>query len=407
MIVKNTTSKNGPLAGLKVLDFTTLLPGPFATMTLADLGAEVVRVESHTRVDPVRKLAPVTDGISAAHGYLNRNKRSLALDLKQAAGVEIVRQLVKEYDIVVEQFRPGVMTRLGLGYEALREVNPALIYCSVTGYGQTGPYRDRAGHDLNYLSIAGLASHTGRDAPLPLGVQVADIGGGSLYAGIAILAALAHRNRTGEGQHVDVSMTDAAFSWHAGAGAAFLAGGAEPGYGTERLNGGSYYDYYETSDGRHFSVGSLEPQFMQAFCDAMGHPEWVPLAAMKDQTDLKQRIAAVFRSKTFAAWQAVFIAVDCCVEPVLTLDEATRHPHMVDRSMVVDVPSTGARSVRQAAHPVRYSATSPVYRHGGEPLGHESRAILAQLGYSDDDIAQLEAQGVTHLADTSAANCPR
>jgi alpha-methylacyl-CoA racemase len=391
----------GPLDGLKILDFSTLLPGPFATMMLADLGADVIRVESPTRVDSVRQQPPVKDGISAMHGYLNRNKRSLALDLKQPAGVEIVRRLVEEYDIVVEQFRPGVMARLGLDYARLREINPKLIYCSITGYGQDGPYRDRAGHDINYLAVAGVASYTGRDGPLPLGVQVADVAGGSLHATLAILAALAHRHRTGEGQYLDVSMTDAAFSLNAMTGAAWLAGGRLPGYGTERLNGGIFYDYYETADGRHLSVGSLEPQFLKTLCETLGHPEWIALGEGRgpgEQRELKDAIAGAIRGKTFHEWNAIFAEVDCCVEPVLTLEEAAQHPQLAARGMVVEVPDGAGASTPQFAHPVRYTATQPMYRHAGEPLGQQSATILAGLGYGQDRIAELAAQGVVKLA---------
>jgi crotonobetainyl-CoA:carnitine CoA-transferase CaiB-like acyl-CoA transferase len=200
----------GPLASLKVLDFSTLLPGPFASLLLADMGAEVLRIESPTRPDLLRNLPPHDHGMSTGHAYLNRNKRSLALDLKQPQAVEVVKRLVAEYDIVLEQFRPGVMDRLGIGYDALKAINPRLIYVAITGYGQTGPLRERAGHDINYLALSGVASYTGRqgDGPLPLGVQVADVAGGSLHGVIGLLAAVVARQQTGQGQYVDVSMTD-------------------------------------------------------------------------------------------------------------------------------------------------------------------------------------------------------
>ena len=394
---------SGPLAGLKILDFSTLLPGPFATLALADLGAEVIRIESPTRGDPVRRLAPQRHGVSAAHAWLNRNKRSLALDLKRPEAIEVVHRLLHTHDIVVEQFRPGVMARLGLDYARLRAVNPALIYCSITGYGQDGPYRDRAGHDINYLSVAGAASHSGRNTPegggpAPLGIQVADVAGGSLHAALAILAALAHRHRTGEGQYLDVSMTDAAFSLNAMSGAAYLAGGAAPRPESERLNGGSFYDYYATADGRHFSVGSLEAQFLQRFCAAMEHLEWLALA-QTDMPALKRHIAQAFRSQPFAHWCERFAQVDCCVEPVLTLEEAATHPQLRARGMVIDVPVPDAGgTLRQIAHPVRYSATPPVYRHAGGALGKEGRDILNALGYDDAQVATLAASGVTASA---------
>src|SRR5690606_25413935 len=236
----------GPLSSLKILDFSTLLPGPFASMLLADMGAEVLRVESPSRMDLVRLLPPHDQGVSASHAYLNRNKRSIALDLKQPAALEVVRQLLQEHDILIEQFRPGVMDKLGLGYQALKAINPRLIYVSITGYGQTGPYKERAGHDINYLALSGLASYTGRreSGPLPLGVQVADIAGGSHHAVMGLLAAVIQRQQTGEGQHVDISMSDCAFSLHALAGAGYLASGVEPDMENQALNGGSFYDYY-------------------------------------------------------------------------------------------------------------------------------------------------------------------
>ncbi|MDF3846095.1 CaiB/BaiF CoA-transferase family protein, partial [Pseudomonas citronellolis] len=351
----------GPLASLKVLDFSTLLPGPFASLLLADMGARVLRVESPTRMDLVRVLPPHDDGVSASHAYLNRNKRSIALDLKRPEAVEVVKQLVREYDIVLEQFRPGVMDKLGVGYEALKAINPKLIYVSITGYGQTGPYRDRAGHDINYLALAGVASYTGRrdTGPLPLGVQLADIAGGSLHGVMGLLAAVIHRQQTGEGQQVDISMTDCAFSLNGMAGAGYLACGVEPGMEAQALNGGSFYDYYRTRDGRWFSVGSLEPQFMQQFCAAIGRPE---LAARglspkaEDQRLLKREIAIEFEKRDFADWCERFAVVDACVEPMLPLSEAVEHPQIQARGLVTEVPRGDGRSQRQMACPIRFSA---------------------------------------------------
>lgn len=266
----------GPLSSLKILDFSGLLPGPFGTLLLADMGAEVLRVESPSRPDMVRLMPPFDGGVSACHAFLNRSKRGIAIDLKTPEGVEVVKKLVQEYDIVVEQFRPGVMDRLGVGYEALRAVNPKLIYCAITGYGQTGPFRDRAGHDMNYLAVAGVLGYNGRKetGPGPMAVQVADVAGGSLHAVTGILAAVIHRMQTGVGQMVDISMTDAAFSLHALTGPQALVGGIEPTMEGTQLNGGSFYDCYETSDGRYLSVGGLEPQFFLQFCHAIGRRSW-------------------------------------------------------------------------------------------------------------------------------------
>ncbi|MCP1646309.1 crotonobetainyl-CoA:carnitine CoA-transferase CaiB-like acyl-CoA transferase [Pseudomonas citronellolis] len=388
----------GPLASLKVLDFSTLLPGPFASLLLADMGARVLRVESPTRMDLVRVLPPHDDGVSASHAYLNRNKRSIALDLKRPEAVEVVKQLVREYDIVLEQFRPGVMDKLGVGYEALKAINPKLIYVSISGYGQTGPYRDRAGHDINYLALAGVASYTGRKdtGPLPLGVQLADIAGGSLHGVMGLLAAVIHRQQTGEGQQVDISMTDCAFSLNGMAGAGYLACGVEPGMEAQALNGGSFYDYYRTRDGRWFSVGSLEPQFMQQFCAAIGRPE---LAARglspkaEDQRLLKREIAIEFEKRDFADWRERFAAVDACVEPMLPLSEAVEHPQIQARGLVTEVPRGDGRSQRQMACPIRFSAGLPAPKHIGVAAGAHSAEVLAELGYSDEQVAALKAAG--------------
>ncbi len=385
---------SGPLASLKVLDFSTLLPGPFASLMLADMGAEVLRIESPTRMDLLRVLPPHDQGTSASHAYLNRNKRSLALDLKQAEALEIVRELVKDYDIVLEQFRPGVMERLGLGYEALKAINPKLIYVSITGYGQTGPYKDRAGHDINYLALAGVASYTGRQdsGPLPLGVQLADVGGGSLHAVVGLLAAVIARQQTGVGQYLDVSMTDCSFSLNAMAGAGYLACGVEPGWETHVLNGGSFYDYYRSRDGRWMSVGSLEPAFMQALCAGLGRPE---LAAHglspkpEQQKALKLGFQVEFEKRSFDELCELFAGLDACVEPVLSLSEAVEHPQLKARQLVSQVPRGDGSTQAQIACPLKFSDGLPQPRHIGAAVGAHSDEVLAELGFSAQRIDAL------------------
>ncbi|WP_455825363.1 CaiB/BaiF CoA transferase family protein [Pseudomonas graminis] len=390
---------SGPLASLKVLDFSTLLPGPFASLLLADMGAEVLRIESPTRTDLLRVLPPHDQGMSASHAYLNRNKRSLALDLKQAEALEIVRELVKDYDIVLEQFRPGVMERLGLGYAALQAINPRLIYVSITGYGQTGPYKDRAGHDINYLALAGVASYTGRQdsGPLPLGVQLADVGGGSLHAVVGLLAAVIARQQSGVGQYLDVSMTDCSFSLNAMAGAGYLACGVEPEREGQVLNGGSFYDYYRSRDGRWMSVGSLEPAFMQPLCAAFGRPE---LAAQglspkpEQQKALKLALQVEFEKRSFDELCALFAGLDACVEPVLSLSEAVEHPQLKARELVSQVPRGDGSTQAQIACPLKFSEGLPAPRHIGATVGAHSDEVLTALGLSPQRIKALRTARV-------------
>ncbi|MCO7223907.1 CaiB/BaiF CoA-transferase family protein [Pleionea sp. CnH1-48] len=392
---------SGPLRQLKVLDFSTLLPGPYATMLLADMGAEVLRIESPTRKDLLNELPPHVGKRSAAHLTINRNKKSLTLDLKNSAAPDIVFQLIQSYDVVVEQFRPGVMQRLGLDYETLKAVNPALIYCSITGYGHTGPLKDKAGHDINYLALSGLASYSGRKetGPVLSGTQVADIAGGSHHAVMAIMAAYIERTQTGTGQFLDISMSDAALSLNAMYSAATLAVEQTPQCGHESLNGGLFYDYYATKDGRYFSVGALEPQFVIEFFSKIGHPTWA-LRAKKPagkQDKLKADIAKTFAKKTFAEWQVIFADSDCCVEPVLNLDEALNHPHFEQRNMLQDCTLESGQSIRQVAPAIKFSQPFNECTPGPIP-GQHSSEILQQLGFEQSHIQQLIKNKVTTQA---------
>lgn len=388
----------GLLSSLKVLDFSALLPGPFGTMMLADLGADVLRIESPTRPDLVRIFPPLVDGVSAVHAQINRSKRSLAVDLKAHAGKAVIRRLVGRYDIVVEQFRPGVMARLGLGYDDLKKENPSLIYCSISGYGQTGPYRDRAGHDINYLSIAGITSYNGtrETGPTPMGLQIADIAGGAYHAVMAILAAAVHRKETGQGQLIDLSLTDAVFSMQVANAAAGLLCGVEPKLEEEIFNGGTFYGCYETADGRHFSIAGIEPHFFTRLCEVFEFPELAGHALSPDkdiQAMLKQRISDVMRTRTFDEWQAVFADMDACAEPVLTFSESCDHPQIQARKMVVEVPH-GDTAQRQTACPFKFSSEPPRYAFTGASLGAHTREVLAGTGYADEEIDALCAEGV-------------
>lgn len=392
-----------PLDSIKVLDFSTLLPGPYASMMLADLGAEVARVEAPGRPDPVRFMPPFDGDVSAWHAVLGRSKRSILLDLKIPEGVEVVKRLVSAdgggYDIVLEQFRPGVMDRLGVGYEALRVINPGLIFCSITGFGQTGPLRNRAGHDNNYLSLSGVMSHSGRrdEGPPPLGVQIADIGGGSFGAVVGILAAIIARQQTGLGQSIDISMFDMSVAWHAHMVATFLVGGEPPDRESERLNGGSFYDFYETSDGRYLSVGSLEPQFWTGFCRALDRDDLIEDGFSLDlavQRATKQEIQATILRRPLDHWTSLFEKMDVCVEPVLTIPEMLAHPHTIERGMIVDVPKSDGGSQPQVATPFKFSESRPQYKMVGVAPGSHTDALLAEAGYTPAELLSLRDSGV-------------
>ena len=364
------------LSGLKVLDFSTLLPGPFASLYLADMGAEVIHIESATRPDLIRLFPPYANGQATSHSYLNRNKQSITLDLKSPESIQLIHDKIAEFDIVLEQFRPGVMQRFGLDYANLAKINPRLIYCSITGYGQTGDYQQRAGHDINYLALSGIAGHSGRQAggPPPLGIQVADVAGGSLHALVAILSAVIERQRSGLGQYIDISMTDCAATLNNMAASAVLAGQV-PQYAEQSyLNGGTYYDYYETADGRYLSVGSLEPQFMQGLAQILNLPILLEKGASLDpqvRLQVKHAIQDKIKTQSFATWQQVFAQHDVCVEPVFTLDEALHSPLAQQRGWTVEVPiqQNAEKTETQLACPIKFSRSQMRYDYIGQALG--------------------------------------
>ncbi|WP_243290753.1 CaiB/BaiF CoA-transferase family protein [Bacillus sp. FJAT-47783] len=382
------------LQSMKILDFSKLLPGPYATMMLADMGAEILRVESPNLRDYIRELPPIDGEDSAVHQHLNRSKKSISLDLKKQEAVDLIKRLVQEYDIILEQFRPGVMERLGLDYEVLKEVNPKVIYCSLSGYGQTGPYRNRPGHDNNYLSIAGVAGYSARknERPVPMGIQIADMAGGSLHAVIAILAAVIHRQNTGEGQYVDISMTDSSFALNAMFGPAYLACGIEPKPEETALNGATFYDYYETKDGRYFSVGSLEPHFQKQLCKTLGLTHIIDKAASMKEADVrlfKEAVQKKFLEKTFHEWIDIFADVDACVEPVLSFSEACQHEQLIARKMIVDVPKGNGTTQKQIASPIKSTAFEPEYKFVGGKRGADTEEILLKAGLNEVEIRAL------------------
>jgi crotonobetainyl-CoA:carnitine CoA-transferase CaiB-like acyl-CoA transferase len=379
------------LQGVRVLDLSRLLPGPFLTMVLADMGADVVKVEDPKLGDYMRALPPAKGGVSGRYLAVNRGKRSLALDLKAPEARDAFLSMVEQADVVVESYRPGVLAKLGLGYDVLAAKNPKIILCSISGYGQTGPYTHRAGHDLDYIALAGVLAMTGpaRGAPQMPGVQIADLAGGALWGATAILGALVGRHRTGKGAHLDISMTEGALALVA-AEVGNMDCGARPTRGTETLNGGlACYGVYRTSDDRYLAVGALEPKFWLALNAAIGRPPAVAelIGSPADQARVRGELAAIFAQKTAAEWQTVLAPHDCCVEIVTELDELAAHPLHQAREVFFTIDGgTGVGPVLQVRTPVGAPAhASPPPRHG-----EHTREVLAEYGFDAARIAALQ-----------------
>ncbi|MEM7210056.1 MAG: CaiB/BaiF CoA-transferase family protein [Pseudomonadota bacterium] len=394
--------ENNPLNHVRVIDFSTLLPGPYASMLLVNMGADVVKVESPTRPDLIKSLPPIINGQSAADQQLNRGKRSIALDLKSEGGLNAARRLAAHADVVLEQFRPGVMDRLGLGFGALKQLNKSLVYCSISGYGQTGPWSQRAGHDINYVSISGAASYSGREGqgPQPSGMQWADLAGGSHHAVMGILAALFAARETGEGRHVDISMTDAMFALNGLAGAAALATGCDPAPESEMLNGGSFYDHYQCACGGYLALGGLEPQFVETLAIKLDDSDLLGLKALHDgktQGQLKSRLRERFASKSRDHWLRTFGDADVCVTPVLTINQAANHEQLVAREMVI---LANGETPAQLGDPIKFvGSRKSASRDPAPRLGQHTRELLNDIGFAEREISEMAKTGVVHCSE--------
>ena len=393
------TDRPKPLAGVRVLDLTRLLPGPMCTLHLGDMGADVIKVEDPTAGDYARWYPP----LSKTHGpfflALNRNKRSVKLDLRQDDGKAAFKALAKSADVIVEGFRPGVMDRLGVGYETIAKVNPAIVFCAISGYGADGPYRDLAGHDINYLSYAGVADQMGpRDGPpQPINFQIADLAGGALSAAMGILAALVDAKSSGQGRFVDISMTDCSFAHGVAALGTLLATGDTRPRGADRLNGGTAcYGFYETKDGRYMSLGALEPKFWVNFCKAVGREDLIEQHLFYPPQDdpVRAEVEAIFKTKTMDEWTAILTEADCCAAPVLTLKEAMESELMTAREMVVEVDNPADERLPQFACPVKMSGLDFTVDRPAPLHGEHTVELLAEVGYSDEDIGNLRTAGV-------------
>jgi crotonobetainyl-CoA:carnitine CoA-transferase CaiB-like acyl-CoA transferase len=383
------------LEGIRILDLSRMLPGPYCSMMLGDLGAEVIKVEEPKLGDPTRHSPPLAGGQSVPFSQVNRNKKSIALDLKQAQGRDIFLKLATTADCLLEQFRPGVVKRLGIDYSAVAEVNPRIVYCSLTGFGQNGPHRERSGHDLNYLALSGVLGLTTDDRGKPVipGVQVADLAGG-MIAGFGILAALLARDRTGRGQYIDVSMFDVMLSMLPIPAAHQFAGNTI-GVGGKYVLSGAYpfYNVYETSDGKFMTLGALEPKFWANFCCKVGRED---LAARQFDSgerreSLFKEVREVFKSRTHAEWVELMDDADCCCEPVLSISEAFEHPQTRAREMVHEQEGGKFQGLGAA---YKMSDAQPRGAGSTPELGQHTDELLASIGISEEDRARLRSGGV-------------
>jgi crotonobetainyl-CoA:carnitine CoA-transferase CaiB-like acyl-CoA transferase len=376
-----------PLDGIRVLDLTRLLPGPYCSLLLADYGADVIKVEDPKSGDYARWYEPrVNEDQSAMFISLNRNKRSITLDLKDEKDKKAFISLIKTADVLIESFRPGVMDRLGLGYKELKVHNPKLIYCAITGYGQTGPYAKEAGHDLNFLSYSGLLHLQGapNEKPLIPSVQIGDIGGGALMAAVGILLAIIDAKKSNTGQFVDISMLDGALSWMHTILPNYWTSGEMPNRGELTLNGGkACYEIYRTKDERFISVGALEYKFWKNFCKVIGKEELIDQLdePLEQQRIIKQEIQAAIQQKTLTEWLELFEGIDACVSPVLTPKELADHPQIKHRHMIEDIIHPKVGVIKQIGNPIKLSNSTVTTRRHAPGLGEHTKEIFKELGY--------------------------
>ena len=397
-----------PLDGIRVLDLTRLLPGGFCSQMLVDFGAEVIKVEDTGAGDYIRYAPPlheVTDpeagadeGATRSGLYLslNRGKRSIRLDLKSEEGRKAFYRLVPTADVVLEGFRPGIAEKLGVDYETLSHIDPGLVYCSISGYGQDGPARDRAGHDINYLGATGMLAMTGQAGgpPIQPAGQIGDLGGGAMDVAFGILAALIEKGKSGKGQMVDISMTDGAFAWLAMAAGATLVDGQSPRRGEVMLGGGIIcYLTYQAADG-WISCGALEPKFWRAFCEGTGNEDLIEHQFERPGSEAWEKVALIFRERTRDEWKAFNDQHDCCIEPILELDEALESELFEARGMVVEFEQPGIGPVRQIGSPIRMSRTPAGEASAAPAIGADTREVLASAGLAPKEIDELFEAGV-------------
>lgn len=391
-----------PLSGIRILDLSRLLPGAYASQMLADFGADVIKIEEPGSGDYGRFMPPHGAGGMGLHFLaINRNKRSMTLNLKAAEGREVFLRLVKQADVLLESFRPGVLERLGLGYEQLKEINPGLVYCAISGYGQDGPYRLRAGHDLNYAGYAGLLDYNrgSHGEPAMPATQLGDLAGGSFMSVIGILVALQGRVHTGEGRMVDVSMTEGVMALLPFFTASYLNTGEPPKPGRSALDGGlPCYNMYETRDGKYITLAALEPKFWHTFCTRIEHLELLPFhipAGPEERANAIEILRGIFKTKSRDEWLAELADIDACVGPVYSLDEALNDPQAQARGASLLGKPVGEQGDTFRTIPTfpRISGVTQEQRYAPPYLGEHTHDILLELGYDAQEITDLHTQG--------------
>ncbi len=393
------------LEGIKILDMSRLAPGPFCTMLLSDFGADVLLVEAPTQflsrrgpAEEPEERDEEAEQQGLHHDALRRNKRSIVINLREDAGKEIFYRLCEDADVVLEGFRPGVVNRLGVDYETVSRINPRIVYCSLSGYGQDGPYRLMVGHDINYISIAGALGAIGRPGQkpaIPLNI-LADYAGGGTMAAFSIAAALLARDRIGRGQYIDLAMSDGVLYLLASAVSDLLAGGEPPRPGAGRLSGANpHYDVYETADGGWISLGAQEAQFWENLCDVVGREDFKPLQHETERyPEIREHLAATFRQRTRDEWFEQLKETELCIAPVYSLEEALDDPHNRHRGMVASVTAAGGEQVDQIGVGPKLSETPGRPRSVGPSSGQQTDDVLGTLGYSPEQIASMRTEGV-------------
>lgn len=380
------------LNGIRVLDLSRLLPGPYCTMVLADFGAEVIKIEEPGKGDYSRSFPPFLKDFGYWHLQLNRNKKSVVLDLKSEAGRKAFLQLVRTADVVVESYRPGVLKKLGIDYAAAREVNPRIVYCSLTGYGSKGPLAKKADHDIGYVSLAGITAMSGDAGGKPAipGVLMADMNS-ALAAGMSIMIALRHAQQTGEGQEIDISLYNVAMTLMPGAASLYFGSGFVAERGNNWLTGGyANYNIYATKDGRYMSVGCLEKKFWRNLCTALERPELVDM--IDDESNhayLKEQLAEAFQKRTMAEWTAYLAGCDTCVTPVLDFAEACASEQTKANSMVLEVEDEELGCYRQLGFPMKLGGTPASLRKRAPRLGEDTEQVLRDSGVDENLVREI------------------